>query len=256
MLMTAAQRTSFINALQAVKSSGRYDELTKMHQSAMLGNSNDWHRRPRLLPVHRWFLYQLEAALGQPMPYWDWTRRRTLPPGLGGNGNAAQGYRVTDGPFVNWSCVVLNTTTGAFETRTPAGIIRQIATFASSLPTSTQVARVLTQTVYDSSPWNATSPTGIRNWLEGGVGFPKPAVHNRVHEWVGGDLRAGTSPNDPLFWLHHSMVDRIYASWQRRMGDPTIYAAPVSQGPDVGMPFTGGVTPRQMFPVPPYDSYL
>lgn len=254
MLMTARDRQTVITALQRVKSSGRYDELTKLHQTAMLGDANEWHRRPILLPVHRWFLYQLEAAMGLPMPYWDWTRRRNLPPGLGGNGNAAQGYRVTDGPFVNWVCWVLDTSTGQFVQRQPAGIIRQIATFASSLPTAAQVTQVMNQTVYDSSPWNARS-TGFRNMLEGGTGFPKPAVHNRVHEWVGGDLRAGTSPNDPLFWLHHSNVDRIWASWQRRRGVST-YAGPRGQGATDPMPLTGGVTPTQMFPVPPYDVYL
>lgn len=247
--MTSTQRGSFIRALQSVKSSGRYDRLTELHQQSMRQDGNNWHRRPIVLPVHRWFLTQLEAALGQPVPYWDWTVNRQLPAGMGGSGDATQGYRVTTGPFANWTSRVYNATTGTFVSR--PGIIRQVGRFATSLPTGAQVQQALQDPVYDVSPWNRSSTTGFRNRLEAGVGFPQPGMHDRVHEWVGGDMRTGTSPNDPVFWLHHSNVDRIWAGWQRRFGTDR-YAAPTSQGPDVGMPLTGGVTPRMMFPPPPY----
>jgi tyrosinase len=250
--MSTADRNAVIAGLQRAKSSDAYDRLTELHQQAMLGNANEWHRRPILLPAHRWFLLQLEAAMGVPMPYWNWTVNRGLPGGLGGNGDSSQGYRVTRGPFANWSSRIYNTSTGTFTSR--PGIIRQMATFAASLPTATQLTQVLNQSTYDSSPWNA-SAAGFRNMLEGGTGFPKPAMHNRVHEWVGGDMRAGTSPNDPVFWFHHSNVDRIWASWQRRWGTDR-YQAPLAQGPDRPMPLCNGTTPRQMFPIPPYDVYL
>ena len=250
--MTSTDRRAVIDGLQRAKSSGAYDDLVRMHQQAMMRDANEWHRRPILLPVHRWFLTRLEAAMGIEIPYWDWTANRSLPAGLGGNGNAAEGYRVTTGPFATWVAVILNTTTGAFEQREPPGLIRQTATYAASLPTATQVANTLTQTEYDSSPWNASSTTGFRNRLEGGTGFPKPAMHNRVHEWVGGDMRTGTSPNDPVFWFHHANIDRIWAGWQTRWGTDR-YAAPAGQGPNDPMPLTGGVTPAQMFPIPAYD---
>jgi tyrosinase len=247
--MNGTQRGSFIRALQTVKNSGRYDEITRLHQQAMLQNSSNWHRRPILLPVHRWMLAQLEAALGQPVPYWDWVVNRQVPAGLGGNGTASQGYRVTTGPFANWTSVIFNSSTGTFGTR--PGIIRQIGQFATSLPTATHVQRALQDPVYDMNPWNRNATGGLRNRLESGVGFPQPGMHDRVHEWIGGDMRTGTSPNDPLFYLHHANVDRIWAGWQQRWGSDR-YTAPPSQGPDVAMPLTGGVTPRMMFPPPPY----
>jgi tyrosinase len=252
-VMSTADRDAVIGGFQRAKSSGAYDELVMLHQRAMLRNANEWHRRPCLLPAHRWFLTRLEAAMGVEVPYWNWSVNRALPPGLGGNGDPAQGYRVTTGPFATWVAVVYNASTGVFTKRTPAGLIRQTATFASSLPTGAQIGTVLAQTAYDVSPWSATSTSGFRNMVEGGTGFAKPAMHNRVHEWVGGDMRAGTSPNDPLFWLHHANVDRIWASWQRRRGIST-YSAPAGQGPNDPMPLTGGVTPAQMFPLPPYDN--
>jgi len=250
--MSSTDRKAVLNGLQSAKNSGRYDQLTTLHQQAMMGNANEWHKRPILLPAHRRFLTQLESAMGVAMPYWDWTTSRSLPAGLGGNGDPTQGYRVTTGPFATWSGVILNTSTGAVEQRSTVGIIRQTATYATSLPTATQLAAVLAQGVYDASPWTASATTGFRNWLEGGTGNPKPAMHNRVHEWVGGDMRAGTSPNDPVFWFHHANIDRIWAGWQTRWGI-TNYAAPATQGPTVPMPLTGGVTPAQMFPIPLYD---
>jgi tyrosinase len=251
--MSSTDRRVVIDGFRRAKTSGAYDQLVILHQQAMRGDANEWHRRPILLPAHRWFLQRVEAAIGTDVPYWDWTVNRSLPAGLGGNGDPAQGYRVTSGPFADWIAIVYDTTTGTFVPRQPPGLIRRIATSATSLPTASQVTQVLSQTVYDSSPWNTTSTTGFRNWVEGGTGFPKPAMHNRVHEWVGGDLRVGTSPNDPVFWFHHANVDRIWAGWQTRWGTDR-YAAPAGQGPNDPMPLTGGVTPAQMFPLPSYDT--
>lgn len=39
-------------------------------------------------------------------------------------------------------------------------------------------------------------------------------VHNSVHRAVGGNMVSSASPSDPLFWLHHANIDRIWAEWQ------------------------------------------
>jgi hypothetical protein len=40
-----------------------------------------------------------------------------------------------------------------------------------------------------------------------------------VHLWMGGEMRlVAISPNDPVFWLHHAFVDKVYHMWQRRHG--------------------------------------
>ena len=44
-------------------------------------------------------------------------------------------------------------------------------------------------------------------------------VHNAIHSWTGGNSQYGMSSldftsYDPLFYLHHSNVDRIWAIWQ------------------------------------------
>lgn len=39
--------------------------------------------------------------------------------------------------------------------------------------------------------------------------------HGWVHNAVGGTMRFSNSPADPIFWLHHAMVDKIWADWQK-----------------------------------------
>jgi len=43
-----------------------------------------------------------------------------------------------------------------------------------------------------------------------------PGVHGTGHFTIGGDPGPDlyVSPGDPAFWLHHAMVDRVWAVWQ------------------------------------------
>ena len=97
-----------------------------------------------------------------------------------------------------------------------------------NLPKSKDLKTVIDRAEsYDSSPWNK-SPTGVasfRNALEGYVplgdvtgnsnGGPKNhEFHNKVHIYCGEtmyDVRG--SPNDPVFFLHHSNIDRMFERW-------------------------------------------
>ncbi|KAK9764455.1 hypothetical protein K7432_008026 [Basidiobolus ranarum] len=39
--------------------------------------------------------------------------------------------------------------------------------------------------------------------------------HNNVHRAIGGDMAELYSPNDPLFWIHHGFIDKIWHRWQK-----------------------------------------
>jgi tyrosinase len=54
-------------------------------------------------------------------------------------------------------------------------------------------------------------------WLVLEAGNPgiTPRTHNTGHNFIGGHMAGDFSPNDPIFWLHHANVDRIWANWQR-----------------------------------------
>ena len=108
------------------------------------------------------------------------------------------------------------------------------------------------------------------------------AMHNRVHLWVSGEwafaheqsmemdghdhatpvpadddmvmgtMAANTSVNDPVFWLHHTNIDRLWSIWMERHGPSYL---PESGGPlghnidDLMWPYEGiGIeaTPRRM----------
>ena len=39
-------------------------------------------------------------------------------------------------------------------------------------------------------------------------------IHGGVHNAVGGDMAGSASPSDPLFFLHHANMDRLWSVWQ------------------------------------------
>jgi hypothetical protein len=53
--------------------------------------------------------------------------------------------------------------------------------------------------------------------------------HGLVHQWIGPLMRTARAPADPVFWFHHSYVDKFWADWQRRhAGAPECLDAPLA----------------------------
>lgn len=40
--------------------------------------------------------------------------------------------------------------------------------------------------------------------------------HNGPHVYVGGDMNSGTSPKDPVFYIHHAMIDKLWNDWEEQ----------------------------------------
>lgn len=96
---------------------------------------------------------------------------------------------------------------------------------------------------------SANTTSSFRNLLEGWVSDRgQPETHNRVHVWVGGSMGPGSSPNDPVFFLHHCNVDRLWALWQfRHPGQNYPRIVPRTDG--------AGNRPQGLDdPMPPWDS--
>ncbi|MEU6532574.1 tyrosinase family protein [Streptomyces sp. NPDC046928] len=220
--LTSDEKRRFTDALLELKRTGRYDAFVTTHNAFILGDTDQGertgHRSPSFLPWHRRFLLEFERALQEvdasvALPYWDWTADRSprsslwAPDFLGGTGRGLDG-RVMDGPFAFG--------TGAWQITVRVDgrtfLRRSLGTAVRELPTRAEVESVLAMPTYDMAPWNSASD-GFRNHLEGWRG---PNLHNRVHVWVGGHMATGASPNDPVFWLHHAYVDKLWAQWQRR----------------------------------------
>lgn len=45
--------------------------------------------------------------------------------------------------------------------------------------------------------------------------------HNPVHDIIGNAMATMQSPIDPIFWLHHASVDRLWSAWQQGGGGRT-----------------------------------
>jgi tyrosinase len=226
MSLSTTEQQAFVQAVLNLKkgATDRYQPYTDTHVTYFGSVSGvRWaHQAPSFLPWHRRFLLDFERDLQQisgnasmGLPYWDWsqTRDTTRYPFsdtfLGGNGDpnsGSQGNAVITGPFQlgQWS---VNDPSGSGFTY----LARNFGAFAASLPASSEVAQVLGITPYDAASWNG-SPTGsFRNQLEG---FRGPNLHNRVHNFIGGTMPTAASPNDPVFFLHHCFIDKLWVDWQ------------------------------------------
>ncbi|MFI1797218.1 tyrosinase family protein [Streptomyces sp. NPDC020379] len=236
--LTATEKRNFVNAVLELKRKGGYDDFVRTHDQFIMSDRDDsdrvGHHAPSFLPWHRRFLIQFEQELQKidssvSLPYWDWTADRGTNASiwgadfLGGNGRSRDA-QVTTGPFAystgKWNINVSVDNRPYLQRELGAG---------GQLPTRAQVDAVLAVPVYDVAPWNGQSESGFRNLLEGWRGPGR--IHNSVHVWIGGHMATGTSPNDPVFWLHHCFIDKLWSDWQRM--HPTSGYLPAGNTPNV-----------------------
>jgi len=272
--LTAAEKANLVAAIKALKASGKYDQYVKEHRDAMNQATlmpgenppppqsffrNVAHRGPAFGPWHREMLQRFELDLqaevpGVALPYWDWAADSQLADPktapiwgadlMGGDGDPNNTNLVGTGPF-RYDPNDPNTWRVVTDPGDPGpGLTRLLGQGAPQLPSQSNIDSVLPITPYDSSPWRTVSDPSFRNQLEGWLG---PNLHNRVHVWVGGSMLPGTSPNDPVFFLHHCNVDRLW--WQWQIQHPGAGYVPTSGGPpghnlnDQMSPFGAATTP-------------
>lgn len=255
-------RAKYVSGVKKLKASGVYDQYVRDHLTATLirqgDRSDQAHDGPAFLPWHRKFLLDferdLQKAVGDDrfgLPYWDWTVDATLPQpkeavvwspkvGLGPDG-VGPSSEVEAGPFVaaEWPIILYPPVPPKVDPPVPfppyTAVLQrclQRAVQAQNLPTIDDLLAAMKESVYDTAPWDVTSRSGFRNMLEGYIPERPDGqrnLHNRIHFWVGGSMFPMTSPNDPVFWLHHSFIDRVWAYWQN--WHPTSTYLPLSGGP-------------------------
>ncbi|ROV93607.1 hypothetical protein VMCG_08113 [Cytospora schulzeri] len=212
-----------------VNPTNRWLDFTATH----VNQSLEVHFSGLLLPWHRHFLYLLEHAMkadcGYPqhlgIPYWDYPLYPSLADSpmfdgshtsLGSNGSATD-LCIERGPFSN--------TTITFGPFPPASFgMVQPDNWTKSNPHCMQ--RNLNddslQVFNNQSNIDAllASPdiTTVLRWFNSKAllfGFTEKGIHGGGHFSIGGttgDFFA--SAQDPSFYLHHSMVDRLWALWQ------------------------------------------
>ena len=167
------------------------------------------------LPWHREYLRRFELELQSidstvTLPYWDWTDHEDTENVLFqesflGDRGAAGGGSVTTGPFRQDEWPVLQELHFDWGQDPPVtlgtDLVRGSNEGFDDLATPEDIRDVLRIKTYPE----------FRDTLEFGE-----KLHGYGHFWVGGSMGQMTSPNDPIFFMHHAMVDRIWDIWQRR----------------------------------------
>ncbi|TFK95923.1 Di-copper centre-containing protein [Pterulicium gracile] len=200
-------------------SASLFDDMVYIHMSAIF------------LPFHRWFLNTVEQRLRSdcgykgPLGYWDWTRDASngiqkfsifdgnRQYGLGSLGRASNNFVVTDGAWAGQQLVYpsLHTIKRNFTT-TPFREGRMQPEFAITKPNMNVNDAVKASAVDAVIKGNKGDFAKFYNQFDILEGF-----HSGVHFSMGGDMGdTSYSPNDPLFFLHHGMLDRVWALWQNQ----------------------------------------
>jgi tyrosinase len=189
-VLTKQEQDNFLNAINQLNAGSPptpYAEFVAIHadmRHRMHIQSAGAVGRQRFLPWHRDFLLKFEQALQTItptvfVPYWNWSVDQKIPQWL---------------------------TNITITVEVPAVGMNPPSTFTitprngnvSGLPTEKQIKQLIS---------GGRTYTQFAGMLE--------AYHDTVHNAVGdvmGDIMY--SPCDPLFWLHHAEVDRIWSVWQ------------------------------------------
>ena len=233
--LTATERDRFVAAIAQLNNqgTGRFADFRNMHVSAA---SPEAHGNAGFLPWHRAYLLDLERELQNidpsvTLPYWRFDRPAPglfTPAFLGSSDSLGTVSFSPTNPLQFWTTdgvlginrrPLFNTTTGNASGRSEAqtlAIGNDYATFRS---------------------------------MEGNP-------HGLAHTSFGGSISSiPTAVKDPLFFLLHANVDRLWAKWQRTLGrfDPAVVTSFDSNGvsgnrighnlADTMWPWNGIVTP-------------
>jgi tyrosinase len=209
---------------KAVKS-GEHMKLMTFHSQYMFDIHSFPRANQRFLPWHRVYLIKFEEMLNNvvkqeannnssiALPYWNWATERDIPELF-----HDPIFRPTfDIDVYLWREVGLPpvlTTFNDFKVKRFLGTDPDVP----ELPTKEEVDQIKSETEF------ARFSLGLES-----------GPHNRVHMWVGGENPnpdpnnpfdytgamgdAHVSPCDPIFYLHHANIDRIWAGWQKELED-------------------------------------
>ncbi|BFZ14534.1 hypothetical protein BsWGS_17573 [Bradybaena similaris] len=163
------------------------------------------HGLPTFPHWHRLFVVQFEDGLRRRgaqigVPYWDWTKPNTSIPALTADEVFTDHLknRVSNNPFHGAEILFVNSS--IHTSRKVSSSLTQIPEFGGHTELFNQFLLALEQD----------------NFCDFEIQFEM--AHNLVHLLVGGDAQYGLSSLsyssfDPIFFLHHSNVDRIWAIW-------------------------------------------
>jgi len=194
--MSAVEWTDFKNAVTTLLNNGKYAAMVRIHHNmnhhmhsimAMHGMPMlDPKGRQRFLPWHRAFVLHFEEELQAVtpsvfVPYWNWIQQRQIPPQL----NGFLGLSFGRNPL-SADLLPKQNTSVHWPAAQGGGVVADM-----------------------------NSILGLTDYMDFSVAL-ESGPHNYVHNWVGGAMADPTiSPEDPIFWMHHGNIDRIWKLWEQ-----------------------------------------
>ncbi|WOH63608.1 tyrosinase family protein [Bradyrhizobium sp. BWA-3-5] len=233
--LTGFEAQIFLDALKKLHNvsnnaeTSEYEPFVRIHEAA---NQLEIHRSPLFLPWHRALILDLERRLQNidprvALPYWrfDAPAARVFSDDF--MGATVPGLPFVSGPGLgDW----IDPNMGRLI-RDPAVLPNQ-GVLDPIVPATFHQAFVIFHRQIESS------------------------FHSGVHRNLGGWLAGATSPADPLFFLLHANVDRVWAHWQAtysrfQASDEAAYSAQgkyPGTGPDAGIYRKGTYADDPMWP--------
>ena len=171
------------------------------------------HGGPNLfLPWHRAYLYFFERALrdfvrGIGLPFWDWTVTRSVPDAY----TVERDPDGADNPLHHGIVDPVAMQQGQNANpplNLPAQTFRQPGQPGTALPSAERIRDTLEVDDF------FTFSDELESW------------HGGVHVWVGGHMRrVPVAAFDPIFWAHHTQIDRLWRIWQLHHPAPSFTSA-------------------------------
>ncbi len=212
--MSIRDRRAYVRAVKLISThpwfKKEYEKLLTIHKIYF---NKQIHEFEYFLPWHRWFIFEYENLLRRiscriTVPYWDFTLSAGEPfvgaiwnntnAGLGGDGEGLPRLCVKSGPFREGKWKVIQSAGGGCLQR---NFLRDF-----NFPDLIALQEFLTR--FSSADKLRDFELMLRN-----------DFHNNIHFFIGGlggTMSGLNSAAAPEFFLLHSMVDKIWADWQKK----------------------------------------
>jgi Common central domain of tyrosinase/Secretion system C-terminal sorting domain len=195
--MTGAEMNDYVAALNLMRSTGLGGNPANHHGAGnwidFFASSHESHFNSPIhngrwfLPWHRAFIIEYERAMRTisgknylSIPYWD---------GRNDRDRASSTF---------WHNGFLAPNKLTWTISRPFNNTVQLASASS-------VTGILNNTTFFNN--NSSS---FSSQLEGNQ-------HNPGHQWIGGTMMEFYSPLDPVFFLHHTMIDKLWDDWEEKL---------------------------------------
>ncbi|PVH93604.1 Di-copper centre-containing protein, partial [Periconia macrospinosa] len=221
--LDASQRQEYTAAVQCLKT-----KPSRLHLNHTLYDDFPWvhsrvgeyvHDAAPFLAWHRYFIHIYELALKDEcvytgtLPYWnwelDWSNITQSPiwdstTGFGGDGSPSSstkgpildGYCVSDGPFAGLQILYLDS--NHYPHCLSRGFLHEDELLEQAEQLKPEKLEVLHR---------------LDGYEEFNLGV-EHGPHLAVPRSIRGDFSLLTAPSDPVFFLHHAQLDRVWWRWQ------------------------------------------